>query len=124
MGVDVMFGNVEEGESQTNYRNQFRDDKQSSYEVVVMSTNYMESLMISEVLYAMFLGSYDLLAELYNLAEVNMKELMMNNDSIPPYSFLSRALVIDIDFENYIPSVNTGQLISKKINFNNIIKSE
>lgn len=123
MGVDVMFGNVEEGESQVNYRNQFRDDKQSSYEVVVVSANYMESIMISEVLYSMLLGSYDLLADLYNLAEVNMKEIMMNNDSIPPYSFLSRALVIDIDFENYIPTVSAGQLISK-INFNNVIKSE
>jgi len=103
----------------TSFRQEYRDDKHAIYEAVVMSKNYIESIMVSEVLYALFMGSYDLLAQMFNLAEVNMKELVMNNDNIPPYMLVSRALTIDVEFDNYIPSVSSQELVNK-IRFNGI----
>ena len=105
------------------YRQEYRDGKQSMYEVVVMSKNYIESIMVSEVIYALFMGSYDLLSSLFNLVEVNMKELVMNNDNIPPFMIVSRALTLEIDFDNFIPSVSSQGLVDKLI-FNGIIKTE
>ena len=79
--------------------------------------------MVSEVIYALFMGSYDLLSSLFNLVDVNMKELVMNNDNIPPYMIVSRALTLEIDFDNFIPSVSSQGLVDKLI-FNGIIKTE
>lgn len=105
------------------FKDEYRDSKSASYEVVVMSTNYLESIMISDVLYSLLVSSYELFTTLFNFFEVNMKELMMNNDQVPPYMLLSRALALDIDFDNYIPAISNEKLLNKVV-FNGIIKAK
>lgn len=113
------FMSMDSGDS----RQEYRDGKAASYEVVVMSTNYLESVMLSDVLYSLLVASYDLFTELFNFFEVNMKELMMNNDQVPPFMLLSRALVLEIDFDNHIPAISVETMLNKVI-FNGIIKAE
>jgi hypothetical protein len=104
---------------ENSFRQEYRDDKQAVYEVVIMSKNYIESIMVSEVIYSLLIGSYELLSTLFNLTEINMKELMMNNDNIPPFMIVSRAITLDVDFENFVPSVSSRELVNK-LKFNGI----
>lgn len=104
-------------------RQHYRDSKASSYEVVVMSQNYLESIMLSDVLYNLLMASFELFTTLFNFFEVNMKELMMNNDQLPPFMLLSRALTLDIDFDVHIPTISVEKVLNKVI-FNGIIKAE
>ena len=69
------------------------------------------------------MASFELFTTLFNFFEVNMKELMMNNDQLPPFMLLSRALTLDIDFDVHIPTISVEKVLNKVI-FNGIIKAE
>lgn len=91
---------------------QYRDSRQYAFDIMCLTDNMLESITMSEVLYAMLLGVYDSLADRYNTISFDMKELMAQNDLIPTPIFV-RSIGLDLSSEEYVPGLVDMELLGK-----------
>lgn len=91
-----------------------RDSRRCTFEIMCFSTNMLESIILSEVLYALFIGSYNELSVQFTNIDFRMRELMMNQELIPTPIFI-RSLEMDISYEEFIPSLFKQELLGKII---------
>lgn len=98
---------------------QYRDNRRFNFEIMCFSMNMMESILMSEVMYALLLGAYDILANQFILVEYSMKELMMENNIMPTPIFI-RSIGLDLVDDEISPglvdSVLLGKIIFGKVN--------
>ena len=86
------------------YQDQMRDTKRAVYELVITSDNYLTTLMIGEVLYSLFLGAQDTLNETFGTFSYSMKEMILNNESVP-FGLYAKVISIETQFENIVPRI-------------------
>lgn len=60
-----------------------RDSRNYEFEVMCVSDNFLESILMSEILYSLLLGSYNILSQSFQSISFSMKEVMINADVIP-----------------------------------------
>lgn len=98
---------------------QYRDNRQFNFEIMCFSTNMMESILMSEIMYALLLGAYDILASRYLLIDYSMKELMMENNLMPTPIFI-RSIGLNLVQDEVVPgtvdSILLGKIIFGEVN--------
>lgn len=92
----------------------YRDTRQYGLEIMCFSVNMNESILMSEVLYALLLGSWDLLASQFLKIEFSMKELMMENRLMPTPIFI-RSIGLELSSEEIAPGLVDTTLLGKII---------
>lgn len=92
----------------------YRDTRQYGLEIMCFSVNMNESILMSEILYALLLGSWDLLASQFLKIEFSMKELMMQNNLMPTPIFI-RSIGLDLSSEEIVPGLVDTSLLGKII---------
>lgn len=89
-----------------------RDSRSYTFEVMCISDNFLESILMSEILYALLLGSYNLLAQSFLTINYSMQEVMMNTEVIPLPIFV-RNIGIDLTSDEYVPTIDKSPLLNK-----------
>ena len=92
----------------------YRDTRQYGLEIMCFSVNMNESILMSEILYALLLGSWDILASQFLKIEFTMKELMMQNNLMPTPIFI-RSIGLDLSSEEIVPGLVDTSLLGKII---------
>lgn len=92
----------------------YRDTRQYGLEIMCFSVNMNESILMSEILYALLLGSWDLLASQFLKIEFSMKELMMENHLMPTPIFI-RSIGLELSSEEIAPGLVDTTLLGKII---------
>lgn len=92
----------------------YRDTRQYGLEIMCFSVNMNESILMSEILYALLLGSWDTLASQFLKIEFTMKELMMQNNLMPTPIFI-RSIGLDLSSEEIVPGLVDTTLLGKII---------
>jgi hypothetical protein len=92
----------------------YRDTRQYGLEIMCFSVNMNESILMSEILYALLLGSWDTLASQFLKIEFTMKELMMQNNLMPTPIFI-RSIGLDLSSEEIVPGLMDTSLLGKII---------
>lgn len=90
----------------------YRDTRQYGLEIMCFSVNMNESILMSEILYALLLGSWDLLASQFLKIEFSMKELMMENHLMPTPIFI-RSIGLELSSEEIAPGLVDTTLLGK-----------
>jgi hypothetical protein len=93
----------------------YRDTKRGNYELMITSDNALDTTLICEVLQALLIGAYETLNEMFSTFDFSTKELMMENNLVPIQLYV-KAITIDVQQENFIPSILTNDEASQ-INF-------
>ena len=99
------------------YNDTFRDSKRASYDIVITSDNPLDTVLISEVLYALLWGANSTLSDEFGLFDLGMKELMMENHLVPIQLYI-KAITMDVQFDNEMMGL-TGDIPVIDINLNN-----
>lgn len=89
-----------------------RDSRRASFEIMCFSNNMIESIIMSEVLYALLLASYNELSTIFTNIDFGMKELMMNQELIPTPIFI-RSIEFNVSLENKVPQLVNSELLGK-----------
>lgn len=95
---------------------QYADSRESNYEIMCFSDNMIESIIMSEVLYALLVSSYDILAQRFDTIDFSMKELMANNDLIPVPIFI-KSVGVNVSCRELIPGLGLNEDLLGKILF-------
>lgn len=91
---------------------QYSDSRTSNYELMCFSDNMVESIIMSEVLYALLVASTDVMAQRFDTLNFSMKELMANNDLIPVPIFI-RSIGLEVSCRELIPGLVNSDLLGK-----------
>ena len=77
-----------------------------------LSANMFESVILSEVLYALLVASYDMLASQYETINFSIRELMAESE-IMPMPFFIKSVSLSVSMNNIIPGLYKEELLSK-----------
>lgn len=91
-----------------------RDSRSMNFEIMCFSENMMESILMSEVLYALLLGSYETLAEMFLQIGFTVNEIVMENQMIPNPIFM-KTVQLSIIVDEEVPSLTDSRLLGKII---------
>lgn len=89
-----------------------RDSRNYEFEIMCVSDNFLESILMSEILYALLLGSYNILAQSFQSISFSMKEVMINADVIPLPFFL-RSIGLNLTSDEQVPTIEETPLLGK-----------
>lgn len=89
-----------------------RDSRNYEFEIMCVSDNFLESILMSEILYALLLGSYNILAQSFQSISFSMKEVMINADVIPLPFFL-RSIGLNLTSDEQVPTIEETSLLGK-----------
>lgn len=90
----------------------YRDARSSDFEIMCLSANMFESVILSEVLYALLVASYDMLASQYETINFSIRELMAESE-IMPMPFFIKSVSLSVSMNNIIPGLCKEELLSK-----------
>lgn len=91
---------------------QIRDNRYHNFEIMCLSDNMLESILMSEVLYALIMGAYNWLSTQYDMVEVRITELMTNQNVIPIPIFI-KSVRLDLTLDQIVSSLVDEELLSK-----------
>lgn len=89
-----------------------RDSRNYEFEVMCVSDNFLESILMSEILYSLLLGSYNILSQSFQSILFSMKEVMINADVIPLPFFL-RSIGLNLTSDEHVPTIEEMPLLKK-----------
>lgn len=89
-----------------------RDSRNYEFEVMCVSDNFLESILMSEILYSLLLGSYNVLSQSFQSISFSMKEVMINADVIPLPFFL-RSIGLNLTSDEHVPTIEEMPLLKK-----------
>lgn len=90
---------------------EIRDNRHFTFEIMCLSDNFLESIIMSETLYALFLAGYNVLANTYTSIELSNSEVIPQLDLMPLPIFI-RSLRLDLSVDFYIGSLVDKQLLA------------
>lgn len=93
---------------------QYRDTKKGLYEVLITSTNPLDTILISEVIYTLMYGAYETFQAEFSLFDFSLKELVFQNHTAE--QLYVKAITIDTQQDNVIPSIISNDILDK-VNF-------
>jgi hypothetical protein len=108
---DYGYLNADNNYGVTEYRNTVK----SNYELMVVTDNTLLTLLITDVLYALFIGAWDSLTNEFDLFNIEVKDMMVNQETNTPIYI--KSLSISTQYENLIPSI----VLDPNVNANNFI---
>lgn len=111
-GIDNSIGKTVQGIGANPYL--IRDARTHSFEIMCVSLNFLESVIMSETLYALLLGSYDYLSQIYTSIEFKQSEVMAQTDLMPTPIFI-RTINLVVSLDNCIPPLIDQELLGKII---------
>lgn len=82
----------------------FRDSKRFNYDFMCVGLNYEETLVISDTLYGLFVAAYNTFARSYEKVAFSLREILVNPE-FNPYPVFIRAVGLDLQRSNFIPSI-------------------
>ena len=88
----------------------YRDTRQYGLEIMCFSVNMNESILMSEILYALLLGSWDTLASQLPIQSVRF----LQNNLMPTPIFI-RSIGLDLSSEEIVPGLVDTSLLGKII---------
>lgn len=91
-----------------------RDNRAYNFEVMCLADNIMESIIMSEILYALMLGAYNVLATMFYQIDFQMTELMAEQ-SLLPLPIFFRSLRINLTSDELVPTLVNEGLLNKLI---------
>lgn len=91
---------------------EIRDSRSYEFEIMCVSDNFLESLLMSEILYSLLLASYNLLSTSYQSISFSMKEVMVETSLIPTPFFL-RGISIALASDEEVPTIENIPLLGK-----------
>lgn len=91
----------------------YNDSRASTYNIMCFANNMSESILLSEVLYALLLASYDNLSNEFDSIEFGMKELMLGNEEVIPYPIFMKSLELSISSRIYVSGLIDPILLGK-----------
>lgn len=91
---------------------QIRDSRFHNFEIMCLSDNMLESIIMSEVLYALIMGSYNWLSTQYDLVEVRITELMTNQNVLPIPIFI-KSVRLDLTLDQIVGTLVNEELLNK-----------
>lgn len=89
-----------------------RDSRNYEFEVMCVSDNFLESILMSEILYSLLLGSYNILSQSFQSISFSMKEVMINADVIPLPFFL-RSIGLNLTSDEHVLTIEEMPLLKK-----------
>lgn len=89
-----------------------RDSRNYEFEIMCVSDNFLESILMSEILYALLLGSYNILSQSFQSIDFSMKEIMVNTEVIPLPIFM-RSIGLNLSSDEYVPTIEEIPLLGK-----------
>lgn len=89
-----------------------RDSRNYEFEIMCVSDNFLESILMSEILYSLLLGSYNILSQSFQSISFSMKEVMINADVIPLPFFL-RSIGLNLTSDEHVPTIEEMPLLKK-----------
>lgn len=89
----------------------YRDVKSFNYDLMCMGINYIESIVISEVMYGLMVGAYETFSRKYERVTYTLRELMASPE-MNPYPVFIRTIGIMLQHSNVIPSIQRFSSIS------------
>lgn len=89
-----------------------RDSRNYEFEVMCVSDNFLESILMSEILYSLLLGSYNILSQSFQSISFSIKEVMINADVIPLPFFL-RSIGLNLTSDEHVPTIEEMPLLKK-----------
>lgn len=90
----------------------YRDSRSSNFEIMCVGVNMLQSIIMSETLYALLLASYDMLAQRYVLIDFSVRELMAETNLIPTPLFV-KSISLNVSMDNAAPSLVNPTLLGK-----------
>lgn len=109
--IGKMTGVIYPGESW-----EIRDNRHYTFEIMCLSDNFLESIIMSESLYALFLAGYNVLSTIYTSIEFTNTEVITETNLIPLPIFI-RSLRLDLSSDSYIGSLVDQQLLASTLKF-------
>lgn len=91
-----------------------RDSRAYNFDVMCLADNILESILMSEILYALMLGAYNVLSTMFYKIDFNMTELIAEQDLMPLPIFF-RSLRIDLASDELVPTLVDEGLLNKLI---------
>lgn len=109
-------GNIGKIESFNGYDGtpQYLDSRESNFEIMCFTDNMLESILMSEVLYALLISAHDMMTDKFDTIDYGMKELMTQNDLAPTPLFI-KSIRLDVSSSEIIPSLVDNDLLGKII---------
>jgi len=97
------------------FSEQYRDTKRGTYEVLITSMNALDTILIAEVVYTLMYGAYETFQNEFSTFDFSLKELVFQNSNMAEQLFV-KAITLDTQQENVIPSIITNEVLDK-VNF-------
>mgnify|MGYP000347041729 CR=1 FL=1 len=91
---------------------QIRDSREYNFDVMCLSDNILESILMSEVLYALLLGAYNVLSTMFMKIDFNMTEIIAEQ-SLTPTPIFFRSLRIDLASDELVSTLVDEELLHK-----------
>lgn len=88
---------------------EYRDTKQFSFTILCVSENFLESILLSEVLYSLYLAAWETLNKEFTRISFGLEEVVAESNIFPIPLFM-RAINLNFSSENYVPPINTEDL--------------
>ena len=95
------------------YSDGYRDSKKGLYEILITSSNPLDTVLIAEVVYTLLLGAYETLSNEFTLFDLSLKEMIMQDNLNAP--LYVKAVVLDTQQENIVPSIVSNELLNEII---------
>lgn len=89
-----------------------RNTRTNAYEIICFSDNFFESVLMSEIMYALLLGVYNQMASHYHQLQYSMREVMVEQSLMPTPIFL-RSIGVRISADDIIPAIDNAELLGK-----------
>lgn len=109
-GADNSIGKIKDYSNLGSYL--YRDSRQSDFEIMCLSQNVYESIIMSEVLYALLLAAYDILASQFETIDFTIRELMAENEIMPMPIFI-KSVSLSVSMNNIVPGLLKEDLLKK-----------
>lgn len=103
---------------------QYRDTRKSDFELMVVTNNSLLTILISDVLYALFIGAWETVSYQFDTFDIVIKDMMVNQDVNAP--LFIKSVGLSCQYENIVPSivldpsVRVNQIMFKQSSINNI----
>lgn len=88
---------------------EYRDTKQFSFTILCVSENFLESILLSEVLYSLYLAAWETLDKEFTRISFGLEEVVAESNIFPIPLFM-RAINLNFSSENYVPPISTEEL--------------
>lgn len=114
--IDSLYENED-----SSYSDGYRDSKKGVYEILVTSSNPLDTVLISEVIYTLLLGAHETLTNEFALFDMSLKEMIFQDNTNA--QLYVKAIMLDTQQENIVPSIISAENLNEIIFNMNLLEN-